>query len=324
MARGITEDEVWKACDVLLLEGARPTIERVRQKLGRGSPNTVSPMLETWFKHLGARITDPGAFAAPQGTPDPVQLAAQHLWEVAQAEARRDIEERIREGLAVAAVNVEAERERAAIAEAAAFSANNRATQMQAQIAELQAFLEAERVRHASTTARADSAEQQCAALHAAVSEARQAAVIERARADQAIAQADERAGGAERRAALEIERERGLRTKAEKATESIAKRFEASLKAEISANEQLNAERARFRTHQTAAAQREQELQACVNQREAKVQELETALAHAQQAVAQATAQEALVNKIFSELGSTRRQQRERAAPSVSRGAKR
>ncbi|WP_196360993.1 DNA-binding protein, partial [Achromobacter xylosoxidans] len=42
MATGITEQDVWRAADALLLEGARPTIERVRQKIGRGSPNTVS------------------------------------------------------------------------------------------------------------------------------------------------------------------------------------------------------------------------------------------------------------------------------------------
>ncbi|WP_368859848.1 DNA-binding protein, partial [Escherichia coli] len=47
MATGITEVDVWRASDALLLEGARPTIERVRQKIGRGSPNTVSPHLES-------------------------------------------------------------------------------------------------------------------------------------------------------------------------------------------------------------------------------------------------------------------------------------
>jgi transcriptional regulator with AAA-type ATPase domain len=41
---------------VLLHEGPRPTIERVRQKIGRGSPNTVSPMLERWFASLGQRL----------------------------------------------------------------------------------------------------------------------------------------------------------------------------------------------------------------------------------------------------------------------------
>lgn len=88
MATGITENDVWTAADTLLLEGARPTIERVRQKIGRGSPNTVSPHLETWFRALGARIKDPGAFAAPPAIPDPVTQAATHFWEAALAEAR--------------------------------------------------------------------------------------------------------------------------------------------------------------------------------------------------------------------------------------------
>ncbi|MBB1593090.1 DNA-binding protein [Achromobacter sp. UMC46] len=90
MATGITETDVWTAADALLLEGARPTIERVRQKIGRGSPNTVSPHLETWFRALGARIKDPGAFAASPAIPDPVAQAAAHFWATAQAEARAE------------------------------------------------------------------------------------------------------------------------------------------------------------------------------------------------------------------------------------------
>ena len=45
-SRGIQEADVFTAADALLAEGKRPTIERVRLKIGRGSPNTVSPMLE--------------------------------------------------------------------------------------------------------------------------------------------------------------------------------------------------------------------------------------------------------------------------------------
>ena len=60
MARGITENDVWMACDALLLAGARPTIERVRQHIGSGSPNTVSPYLDTWFKGLGSANQGPG------------------------------------------------------------------------------------------------------------------------------------------------------------------------------------------------------------------------------------------------------------------------
>ena len=96
MATGITETDVWTAADALLLEGARPTIERVRQKIGRGSPNTVSPYLETWFRALGARIKDPGAFAAPAAVPDPVAQAAAHFWEAALSEARAQQEQAYR------------------------------------------------------------------------------------------------------------------------------------------------------------------------------------------------------------------------------------
>ena len=42
MARGITEKDVFTACDALVLAGERPTIERVRQKVDRGSP-TLAP-----------------------------------------------------------------------------------------------------------------------------------------------------------------------------------------------------------------------------------------------------------------------------------------
>lgn len=56
MARGITEIEVMEAADVLLARGERPTIERVRQELGRGSPNTVNRHLDVWWKSLAARM----------------------------------------------------------------------------------------------------------------------------------------------------------------------------------------------------------------------------------------------------------------------------
>jgi len=39
--------------------GERPTIERVRQQLGRGSPNTVGPMLDGWYGSLAKRLQSP-------------------------------------------------------------------------------------------------------------------------------------------------------------------------------------------------------------------------------------------------------------------------
>ncbi|VTU45461.1 hypothetical protein SRS16P2_00159 (plasmid) [Variovorax sp. SRS16] len=89
-SRGIQEDDVFKAADGLLSEGLRPTIERVRQKIGRGSPNTVSPMLERWFASLGQRLaggTVPAAGNDADGVPVSVRNATRLLWETARREA---------------------------------------------------------------------------------------------------------------------------------------------------------------------------------------------------------------------------------------------
>ena len=55
--RGTGAADVALAADALLREGLRPTIERVRGKLGRGSPNTINPLLDLWWKGLAARLS---------------------------------------------------------------------------------------------------------------------------------------------------------------------------------------------------------------------------------------------------------------------------
>lgn len=89
--RGVQQDDVWQAADALIAEGLRPTIERVRQRIGRGSPNTVSPMLEAWFATLGPRL-GVGSIkeSATNDVPAPVQQAAVKLWETALVSARKD------------------------------------------------------------------------------------------------------------------------------------------------------------------------------------------------------------------------------------------
>jgi hypothetical protein len=94
-SRGIQETDVFEAADALLAEGKRPTIERVRLKIGRGSPNTVSPMLERWFATLGERLVGSTAGSTsrrpagndPDGMPVGVRNAAKLLWETARREA---------------------------------------------------------------------------------------------------------------------------------------------------------------------------------------------------------------------------------------------
>ncbi|PZQ76754.1 MAG: hypothetical protein DI563_06215 [Variovorax paradoxus] len=91
--RGIQEGDVFTAADALLAEGKRPTIERVRLKIGRGSPNTVSPMLERWFASLGERVVGVKPAAGKpagndsDGMPTSVRNAARLLWETARREA---------------------------------------------------------------------------------------------------------------------------------------------------------------------------------------------------------------------------------------------
>ena len=72
--RGIQEEDVFRAADALLAEGLRPTIERVRLKIGRGSPNTVSPMLERWFASLGERLAG-GPSPSAQSRPATMRTA---------------------------------------------------------------------------------------------------------------------------------------------------------------------------------------------------------------------------------------------------------
>jgi hypothetical protein len=229
MTRGITEKDVWQAADALLLEGARPTIERVRQKIGRGSPNTVSPFLETWFRHLGGRIKDPQAFSAPPGIPEAVQKAAKHFWEVALADTRRDFDERLRDGMAAAVANVEAEKERATTAEAAAYKASARLTRAEADLAERAALLEQERVLRAGDLARLEEARRQMETLAAKAREAAADTTRAREEARRDVATAQERAAAFERRAALEIDAERVARQKAEKRAEAADARAEAA-----------------------------------------------------------------------------------------------
>ena len=85
--RGITAADVDRAADSLLRAGSRPTIERVRLELGRGSPNTINPLLDAWWQRLAGRL-DAGP-AALHRLPEPVLHAAEALWLQCLDDARR-------------------------------------------------------------------------------------------------------------------------------------------------------------------------------------------------------------------------------------------
>lgn len=86
--RGIQREDVWTAADSLIADGLRPTIERVRQKIGRGSPNTVSPMLESWFATLAGRLGVNEKNDRPDTIPEELQQAMKNAWEIALAKSR--------------------------------------------------------------------------------------------------------------------------------------------------------------------------------------------------------------------------------------------
>ncbi|SCK54387.1 replication region DNA-binding N-term [Variovorax sp. HW608] len=81
--RGVQQEEVAQAADALLAQGLKPTIERVRQHLGGGSPNTVSPMLDVWFAALAARMAD-----ASEPVEDDLPPSLRGAWNHAKHEAR--------------------------------------------------------------------------------------------------------------------------------------------------------------------------------------------------------------------------------------------
>lgn len=87
--RGVQQEEVWVAADALIAAGERPTIERVRLKIGRGSPNTVSPMLEAWFATLATRLGVAAESAhSEEGAPKELRQALDKVWATAVSAAR--------------------------------------------------------------------------------------------------------------------------------------------------------------------------------------------------------------------------------------------
>jgi hypothetical protein len=164
--REIQERIQWGGGVVTVIDGRRtgdrPTIDRVRMKLGRGSPNTINDHLDAWWSKLGARLRDLPGQEFPH-LPERVAQALQHLWaESAHAVLRDALSARerilVQDAQALQARERElTEREHAAAARATALedslslareqltAANQRAERLEATLQERQA--EADRAR---------------------------------------------------------------------------------------------------------------------------------------------------------------------------------
>jgi Plasmid replication region DNA-binding N-term len=87
--RGISQSDVSHAADSLLRLGERPTNDKVRAKIGKGSLSTIGPLLDAWWKTLAARLdSGPAAF---HRLPEVVAHVAESLWMQALDEAARRI-----------------------------------------------------------------------------------------------------------------------------------------------------------------------------------------------------------------------------------------
>jgi hypothetical protein len=84
MAIGVPETEVFAAADRVLARGERPTVERVRAELGRGSPARVGQLLETWWEALAQRLA--GEARLPE-LPPVVATAFRAVWVTANEQA---------------------------------------------------------------------------------------------------------------------------------------------------------------------------------------------------------------------------------------------
>ncbi|WP_213956919.1 DNA-binding protein [Variovorax sp. dw_954] len=274
--RGIQEEDVFRAADALLAEGLRPTIERVRLKIGRGSPNTVSPMLERWFGTLAQRIaggTNPAANLAAgndaDGVPVSVRNATRLLWETARREAddvqRQEMEsaraalDEAGNVLAVGHADL-AQREAAfeqarARLDAALASAQQARETLERQLAEQTA--EIARLRAAS--------EQEIARLNALLQQSHASKELLRQEHTEALAERDkdakaerERHAALERHSHEEVDR---ARQSAKRLEAGLAREQQQRLRSEEAAAQTLEAGRRMLRETQQAAQQVEREL---------------------------------------------------------------
>jgi len=160
----IREEDVRRAADALLLDGGRPTVERVRARLGRGSPNTIALHLDRWWAQLGARLRDLPGQELP-GIPEPVSKALMGLWSEAIDQARA----LLKDSLAAQAVELETQRSALSVRSAELERAQQEFTRERAAIEQTVAMAQEQlaqaHVRHQADVARVGELQSECGRL---------------------------------------------------------------------------------------------------------------------------------------------------------------
>lgn len=263
--RGVQQSDVDQAADTILLRGERPTIEKVRQLLGTGSPNTVTPLLDSWYRRLGSRLSGTPGGPLPGAIPTALLEAVARMWDTARAQAHEEAQGELagqQQDLAKMRSELEAERARAqeeakvlagtrASLEEAVRLAHAQAAQLRTELQERSLVLSQEQGKVAELQAALDQAR---AALHDAHVSARQQL------AEQATQHAQEREREAQRSAANQRHHLQEL-DRARQESAAAHKELQATLGKLGSIEERLEEALARERALQAHAAQRDLEL---------------------------------------------------------------
>jgi DNA repair exonuclease SbcCD ATPase subunit len=94
VAIGVPEQEVYAAADAVLARGERPTVERVRLELGRGSPARVGALLDQWWDSLAQRLRGETRLPALPGEVSEAFVAVwRQAMQLAQAVAEQALEQ---------------------------------------------------------------------------------------------------------------------------------------------------------------------------------------------------------------------------------------
>jgi hypothetical protein len=78
--------DVQRAADALLRQGRKPSVAAIREQLGGGSPNTITPLLGKYWEKLGSRLGD--GPESLERVPEALARVTELLWRRALEEAK--------------------------------------------------------------------------------------------------------------------------------------------------------------------------------------------------------------------------------------------
>jgi chromosome segregation ATPase len=246
MAKGITQDQVSAAADALVTAGERPTVEKIRARLGTGSPNTVTRMLDTWRGALATRLSQ--VLALPD-VPADVGQAFTEVWRLAMAQAGSLAQVALAQeqnALLAAQTTVTQERKiwEIALAEAQGIARNaDQAREVaELRLADVQRLVEQQADQLAELTQQRDASQRRAEQLDEAFEAHKNGLAAEREAQAAHVRAVEDRAYAEIDRAREETKTVRATLRQKERETSAIASRLETA-KASARAAERLGAE---------------------------------------------------------------------------------